>query len=388
MPAEDLAGSSQGNTGGTLMANTVMVSDCSSTALQPTLDTSPKQKTALTSNTGATSTMEEAKPDGVSTLQNYFRQFNVSPEVTDIIMASWRSGTQKQYKIYLEKWLLLCREREVDYCSPPISDALEFLMGLYAQGLGYSTLNTARSALSSILRISHCHNFGSHPLVVRFMKGGFETRKPKPKYDDIWDASKVLNYLSTLYPVKELPLKDLTLKVLMLLLLVTGQRGQSIHLMTLSAMKLTESVCQFQILNHTKTSKPGHSSTSITISEFEQDRRICPLTAINEYLDRTQGLRNSEQCLFISYVKPHQAVSRDTISRWAKSVLESSEIDSHKFSAHSTRAVVASRAKQKDVPPDVILAHVGWRSAETFRKFYDKSVVPVNNIMASAILSQ
>lgn len=370
------------------MANTVVVSACPSTSLQGTMDTYPRQKTALSSNTRATPTMEEAKPDGVSTLRNSFRQFSISPEVTDIIMASWRSGTQKQYKTYLEKWLVFCRERDADICSPPISDALEFLMGLYSQGLGYSTLNTARSALSSILRISDCHSFGSHPLVVRFMKGVFETRKPKPKYDEIWDASKVLNYLSTLHPVKELPLKDLTLKVLMLLLLVTGQRRQSIHLMTLSAMKLTELVCQFQILQHTKTSKPGHSSTSITISEFEQDRRICPLTALKEYLARTQGLRNGEKYLFISYVKPHRAVSRDTISRWAKSVLECSGIDSHKFSPHSTRAAAASRAKQKDVPLDVILAHVGWRSAETFRKFYDKPVIPANNIMASAILSQ
>ena len=142
-------------------------------------------------------------------------------------------------------------------------------------------------------------------MVVRFIIGVFEARKPKQKYDDIRDASKVLNYLSTLHLVKELPLKDLTLKVLMLLLLVTGQRGQSIPLMTLSAMKLIEYECQFQILNHTKTSKPGHSTTSIAISEFEQDPRICPLTALKEYLDRTQGLRNGEQCLFISYVKPH-----------------------------------------------------------------------------------
>ena len=74
--------------------------------------------------------------------------------------------------------------------------------------------------------------------------------KPQPKCDDIWDASRVLNYLSMLHPVKVLSLKDLTLKVLMLLSPVTVQKGQSIHLMTLSAMKLTESACQFQILNH------------------------------------------------------------------------------------------------------------------------------------------
>ena len=220
------------------------------------------------------------------------------------------------------------------------------------------------------------------------MKGVFQTRKPKTKYDDTWDASKVLSYLRMLHPVKELPLKDLTLKVLMLLLLATGQRGQSIQLMTLSAMKLTESVCQFQILNHTKTSKPGHSSTSITISEVEQDLRICPLTALKEYLDCTQGLRNGEKCLFISSVKPLPAVSRDTILQRAKGVLESSGIDSHKFSPHSTRAAAESRAKQKDVPLDFILAHVGWPSAKTFQKFYDKPVIPANNIMASAILSQ
>ena len=153
-------------------------------------------------------------------------------------------------------------------------------------------------------------------------------------------------------------------------------------------MKLTESECQFQILNHTKTSKPGYSSTSITISEFEQDPRICPLAALKEYLDHTQGLQNGKQCLFISYANLHRAVSRNTISQWMKSVLESSGIDSHKFSAHSKRAAAASRAKQKEVPLDVILAHVGWRSAETFRKFYDKPVIPANNIIASAILSQ
>ena len=67
--------------------------------------------------------------------------------------------------------------------------------------------------------------------------------------------------------------------------------------MTLSAMKLTESACQFQLLNHTKTSRPGHSSTSITIFEFEQDRRLCPLTALKECLDRTQGLRERPSSL-------------------------------------------------------------------------------------------
>ena len=68
-------------------------------------------------------------------------------------------------------------------------------------------------------------------------------------------------------------------------------------------------------------------------------------------------------------------------------MLESSGIDPHKSSAHSLRATAESRAKQKNVSLGVILADVGWRLAETFRKFYDKPVIPAKNIIASTILS-
>ena len=46
-----------------------------------------------------------------------------------------------------------CHEREINYYTPPLSDALQFLLGLFRQGLSYSTLNTARSALSTIVKI-------------------------------------------------------------------------------------------------------------------------------------------------------------------------------------------------------------------------------------------
>jgi len=126
--------------------------------------------------------------------------------------------------------------------------------------------------------------------------------------------------------------------------------------MTLSAMKLTESECQFQILNHTKTSKPGHSTTSITISEFEQDPRICLLTTLKEYQ--------------LCKTTPSSLMEHNfTMDKLTKSVLESSGIDPHKSSAYSLRVAAVSRAKQKDVSLGVILADVGRRLAETFRKF-------------------
>jgi len=219
------------------------------------------------------------------------------------------------------------------------------------------------------------------------MKGVFETRTPQPRYDRIWDASIVLDYLATLNPIEKLPLKDLTLKLLMLFLLVTGKRGQSIHLLNVTNMNLSETSCSFQLTSHTKTSKPGQPATSITVQEFNQDPGICPIFTLKEYIKRTETLRGNCEQLFISFVKPHKPVSRDTISRWTKTVLRNSGIDTTMFKSHSTRAASVSRAKQKNVPLDVILSHVGWSTTSTFSKFYDKPIRPQNDIMASAILT-
>ena len=172
----------------------------------------------------------------------------------------------------------------------------------------------------------------------------------------------------------------------MLLLLVTGQGGQSIHLLNIVTMHLGDTSCVFNLTIHTKTSKPGQPASTITIQEFKQDCRICPIKTLREYLKRTDTIRGDEQHLFISFVKPHKSVSRDTISRWAKIVLQRSGIDTELFTSHSTRAASVSKAKQKAVPLDEILSQAGWSTAGTFKKFYDKPIVARNDSMASAIL--
>lgn len=387
MPPENQQGQGNRNSHCPVMAQPTMVPLSSPASLQTPMDPEPRQAPPSTPRTSETTpSVEKTEVDGMSCLRNSFAKYNISGNVADILMASWRSGTQKQYKIYIEQWLKFCGERKINCYSPQISQVLNFLAGLYDKQLSYSTLNTARSALSSILHVDTCRNFGSHPLTVRFMKGVFEKRPPHPRYNKIWDVSLVLKYLTSLDPVETLTLKDLTLKLLMLLLLVTGQRGQSIHLLNIVTMHLSDTSCVFNLTSHIKTSKPGKPASAITVQEFKQDCRICPIKTLKEYLKRTDTIRGDEQQLFISFVKPHKSVSRDTISRWAKIVLQRSGIDTELFTSHSTRAASASKAKQKDVPLDEILSQAGWSTADTFRKFYDKPIVSSNDHMASAIL--
>ena len=216
-------------------------------------------------------------------------------KVAEILTASWRGGTQKQYKTYIQKWLAFYSERKINYSSPEIGEALQFLMSLYCKELSYSAINTARSALSVVVNVQGCTTFGSHPLVIRYMKGIYENRKPKPKYDCIWDVSVVIRYLSLLYPLENLSFKDLTLKLLMLLLLVTGQRGQTIRLLNLDGMNLSKSVCSFWLLDHVKTSRPGRPDKPVIVKEYREDQRVCPITVLHEYVKRTEKLRGEER---------------------------------------------------------------------------------------------
>jgi len=87
-------------------------------------------------------------------------------------------------------------------------------------------VNTARSALSSVISLSDGTIFGKHPLVKRLLKGVFEKKPALPRYSSIWDVNIVFDYLKQL--PEDIQLKDLTLKLTMLLALLTGERCQTL----------------------------------------------------------------------------------------------------------------------------------------------------------------
>ena len=383
MPTENSKGQRERHSDRTSVAHTNTVPPGSTVTLQPTLDLPTISQTTSAHITQQTAPITPETPlNGMSAIRNSFRQYNVSKEVIEVLMASWRPGTKKQYSTYLNKWLEFCSKRTIDYSSPKISETVEFLMTLHSQGLSYSSINTARSALSSILKLDNCDNFGTHPLVTRFMRGIYKLIKPKPKYNQIWDVSQVLDYLKTLYPLEKISLKELTQKTAMLLLLVTGQRGQFIHLLSLNGIQLTSQTACLSLEEHT------NAAAAVTITEFTPDSRICPLTTLKAYMKETETIRNGENKLFISFIKPNKAVSRYTISRWTKQVLTNSGIDTKMFTSHSTRAASATKAHQKEIPLDTILNTIGWESAKTFQKYYHKPVLGSRGAtLAEAVLS-
>ena len=65
------------------------------------------------------------------------------------IIQSWRGKTQAQYSTYLNKWADFCSKRNESPLCAPVAVCLDYLVSLYEDGLSYSTINTASSAIST-----------------------------------------------------------------------------------------------------------------------------------------------------------------------------------------------------------------------------------------------
>ncbi len=279
----------------------------------------------------------------------------------------------------MSKWKLYCSKGKVNPFCPPIEKGINFLGELYDQGIGYSGLNTARSALSSIIILPNNVSFGQHPAVCRFMKGVYEVRPALPKHQEIWDVSTVLEFLQTLHPVEGLTLKNLTLKLTMLLALTSAQRCQTLQALSLDNMRFADEECTFYFTQLLKTSRPGKHQSPLVLKAFTPNEQICPIKVLKEYVKRTKSLREQTECnqLLISYQQPHRGVKTDTISRWLKEVLKQAGIDN--FTGHSTRAAASSAAKRSNVDLATILQAAGWSKATTFNKFDNKPLQVQNN---------
>ena len=170
----------------------------------------------------------------------------------------------------------------------------------------------------------------------------------------------------------------------MLLALTSGQRCQTLTYLDIQSMKETPEYYVFQLTEHIKQNRPGNVFSTFHVGKYHQEE-LCVYHTLKSYLYRTAPLRGGTSTrLLISYVKPHGAVTTNTLSRWIKQVLTSSGIDTSIFKAHSTRSASVSKVSNF-LPVDVILKHVGWSSDCVFRKHYNKLIVD-NNMFQNAVL--
>ena len=127
----------------------------------------------------------------------------------------------------------------------------------------------------------------------------------------------------------------------------------------------------FFIENLTKETRPGIKPTPVCIHQYAPEPALCAYATIIKHIKVTSKLRKTSK-LWISFVRLHQEVGRETISRWLKTTLAMTGIDISIFTAYSARMASTSKAAAMGVGLQTILKTAGWHGAQNFKKFYHR----------------
>ncbi|XP_066590898.1 uncharacterized protein [Prorops nasuta] len=313
--------------------------------------------------------------------QAYLRQ-GFGRETIEVLIQSISDTTLKQYSRFLVEWAKYCQNINTNIYNPKIESVADFLCKKHASGASFSTINTCRAALSLILG----EKVGKNAVISRLLKGMYNVKPSKPKYDKIYDLDPVILELEKLYPLEELSLPDLTNKLIVLLALITAHRKQTISLIKISNIVRTNSGYEIKIPQRVKNSGIGVGQPLLVLPEFSERPQLCVVKTINEYLKVTKELRGDCDSLFLTTTKPFRKASKDTLSRWLRSFLIGCGVD-REFTPHSLRHAATSAALKRGVSISIIKRLAGWSEKSTvFNRFYNRPIVKDKNEFARAVV--
>ena len=132
-------------------------------------------------------------------IRKRYVDLNLSNNLVDLVMNSWSKGIEKHYSSHINRWFDYCTRHNIDPFDSSVNQGAEFLAEYFHEGVSYSMVNTARSALSSVFPAKEGTLFGKHPLIIRLLRVMFKQRPSLPRYTVTYDVEKVLQYISNSY---------------------------------------------------------------------------------------------------------------------------------------------------------------------------------------------
>ena len=158
----------------------------------------------------------------------------ISQQASALISAGWSKGTNKSYQSAWNKWQSWCLQRNLDPLSAPVSTLVNFLTHQFEEGLQHRSINAIRSAVSVTHDQVDGTPIGQHPVVSRLMRGIYNSRPPTPKYVTTWKVSSMTSCIRSWGQNSSLSMKQLTLKLAMLMALTGACRSSELAALDLS----------------------------------------------------------------------------------------------------------------------------------------------------------
>ena len=318
--------------------------------------------------------MEKDRHAGGPFVRLFEESKSFSRDPLEILSASWRVGTGKNYISHVERFVKFCRERYNDPIQATTKMGVEFLNEYFKTGVGYSSVNSACSTLSSIIKPVRNVPFGKSPLAHRLLKGAFNIRPAFRRYVTTWDVTKAFTFIKSKSTLTNCYLKTLSHRLAILLCLTTGQRDQTTKCLNLDYIKISSDKIVLFVPETLKTTRLRHHLLPIELKTFK-DSELCVVAHLKQYIKMTAPFRNiGTNQLLLSFVQPHKPISTTTLLRCCITVMKEFGINLNIFGSHSTRSASTSKCKILGLSFKEIAKSAGWSNEKTFAQYYDKKI--------------
>ena len=127
------------------------------------------------------------------------------------------------------------------------------------------------------------------------MKGLFDSSKILFFF---WDVSLFLNYFRKLPPPQRLGLSLLSRKLALLVTVISGgQRCQTIHVIDVKDIIVSDTKLIIPIMEKIKQTKPSKHMSPLMFKCYPTEPNLCVVTHLSIYLKKTKCLRKHPNCL-------------------------------------------------------------------------------------------
>ena len=269
--------------------------------------------------------------DWLSHCERSARTLGFSASVAHQLARSRRSSTRHNYQ---SKWVTYrnwchCHGRSVS--SPTIPKVADFILYLRRSlHMSYSSIASYHSMLSA----TFCFilpEISSHPVLHDLLRS-FRIKRPLPSSRvPPWDLSLVLFLLRgpPFEPLVSCSLRDLTRKVLFLLLLATARRVGELQMVAAEvSFSRGDSFLSYLPEFRAKSESEAHPlpcsfwvpSLTDFVGGLPDELLLCPVRALRIFLHCTSSLSPRPRSLFVSPRSPH-ALSKNALSYFLHSVI-------------------------------------------------------------------
>jgi len=151
-------------------------------------------------------------------------------------------------------------------------------------------------------------------------------------------------YLASLGDNASLSLKQLSNKFAILMALVSASRVLELQALDLRYQLYYPDGVHFELPSLGKKRTVGAPPKQVVFEAFSADKKLCVVECLGCYEDTTSQFRsggeNQPNPLFISYIKPHKAITN---------IMEEAGINITIFKAHSVHGASSTAAAEKGV---------------------------------------